>query len=63
MPEHLNHEEYCRRVLEAANRGAQIAIETHRRMGQSVVVWEDGKIKRIPASDIEPQNLEALKSR
>lgn len=57
MPEPLTSERYHRIVLEAANRGAQIAIETHRRMGRSIVVWEDGQIKHIKAKDIAPRAL------
>lgn len=60
MAEKLFGQEYNRIVIEAANRGAQIAIETHRRMGRSIVVWEDGKVKHIPPEEIEPRDLEAL---
>lgn len=57
MANHLSRAEYNRIVLEAANRGAQIAIETHRRMGQSIVVVEGGQIKHIKAADIPPRAL------
>ncbi len=60
MADNLSWPQYNEIVLEAANRGAQIAIETHRRMGRSIVVWEDGAVKHIPPEEIEPRDLEAL---
>ncbi len=57
MRDNLSPEEYDRIVLEAANRGAQIAIETHRRMGRSIVVWQNGRITEISAAQIEPREL------
>ena len=33
------------------------AIETHRRMGRSIVVSENGQIKHIKPRDIEPRAL------
>ncbi|HEX8464668.1 MAG TPA: hypothetical protein VF627_08640 [Abditibacterium sp.] len=33
------------------------AIETHRRMGRSIVVSENGQIKHIKAKDIAPRAL------
>ncbi len=30
------------------------ALEEHRRMGRSIVVWRDGKIVTIPPSQIPP---------
>ena len=33
------------------------AIETHRRMGRSIVVSENGQIKHIKAKDIVPRAL------
>ncbi len=57
MRDNLSREEYNRIVLEAANRGAQIAIETHRRMGRSIIVWQDGRIAEIPPEEIEPRDL------
>ena len=48
---------YSETVLAAANRGAQIAIETHRRMGRSIVVWQGGQIVQIPPEQIAPRDL------
>ncbi|RYX82317.1 hypothetical protein EON83_20200 [bacterium] len=33
------------------------AIETHRRMGRSIVVMENGQIKHIKAKDLKPRPL------
>ncbi len=33
------------------------AIETHRRMGRSIVVMENGQIKHIKARDLKPRAL------
>lgn len=33
-------------------RGASQAIDRHKRLGQSIVVWRDGKVVTIPAEDI-----------
>jgi hypothetical protein len=32
--------------------GAALAIEEHRRMGRSIVVWQDGKVVTVPPEDI-----------
>jgi hypothetical protein len=34
------------------------ALEEHRRMGRSVVVWKDGKVVTIPPSEIPIRNEE-----
>ena len=34
------------------------AIEKHRRLGQYIVVWEDGKIVKLTADQIPPRNIE-----
>lgn len=57
MRDNLSAEEYNRIVLEAANRGAQIAIETHRRMGRSIIVWQNSQVTQIPPEQIEPRDL------
>lgn len=33
------------------------AIEEHRRMGRSIVVWQDGRVVRIPPSQLTPRAL------
>jgi hypothetical protein len=60
MAENISWQQYNQIVLEAANRGAQVAIETHRRMGRSVVVWQDGQIKHLAPHEIEPRDLDSL---
>lgn len=35
------------------------AIERHRRLGEAIAIWEDGKVAVIPADRIAPQNLES----
>jgi hypothetical protein len=32
--------------------GIDLALEEHRRMGRSIVVWQDGKVVTIPPEDI-----------
>lgn len=44
-------------IEEAAQTAVAEAIETHRRMGRSIVVSENGVIKRIRPQDIEPREL------
>lgn len=44
-------------ILEAMREGVANAIETHRRMGRSIVVMQDGKIVEIAPKDIPPRPL------
>jgi len=53
----LEFEELQAKAIEAAREGVLDAIETHRRMGRSIVVWEDGQIKHIKAKDLKPRPL------
>lgn len=41
-------------IEEAVARGVALAIEDHRRAGNPIVVWRDGKIVWIPADQIPP---------
>ena len=46
------------RLIEAAAREAiALAIERHRRLGQSIAVWKDGKVVVVPPEEI-PSNSE-----
>lgn len=45
------------KILEGARQGVTEAIETHRRMGRSIVVMENGVITEIKAKDIAPKPL------
>jgi hypothetical protein len=41
------------RVLAAMRRGVQRALWRHKQLGQSIVVWRDGRVVTIPANEIE----------
>jgi len=36
------------------------AIERHRRLGESIVIWRDGQIVTLTGDEIPPQNVEAF---
>jgi hypothetical protein len=40
-------------VEQAIHRAAVRAIDCHKRLGQPIVVWRDGKVVWIPAEEIE----------
>lgn len=44
-------------VLEGMRKGVAKAIERHRRLGESIVVMQDGKIVEIPVAQITPVNI------
>lgn len=44
-------------ISETMKEAVADAIETHRRMGRSIVVMEDGQIKHIKAKDLKPRAL------
>jgi len=44
-------------IFQAAQEAVADAIETHRRMGRSIVVMENGVIKHIKAKDLKPRAL------
>ncbi len=48
-------------ILRLAQQAVSEAIERHRRLGESIVIWRDGKIVTLSADEIPPQNLEAFK--
>jgi hypothetical protein len=39
-------------IDEALTRGIRQAMAVHKRLGQSVVVWRDGKVVTLPAEEI-----------
>lgn len=41
------------RVLAAMRRGVQRALWRHKQLGQSIVVWRDGRVVTIPANEIQ----------
>lgn len=40
-------------VVEAINLAAREAVARHKALGQSIVVWRDGKVVVVPAEEIE----------
>ena len=54
--EHMTIEEIFRdhkRVMAAMDRGVQRALWRHKQLGQSIVVWRDGRVVEIPAEEID----------
>jgi hypothetical protein len=45
------------KAIEAGREAVLDAVETHRRMGRSIVVMEEGQIKHIKARDLKPRPL------
>jgi hypothetical protein len=48
-------------ILRLAQQAIAEAIERHRRLGESIVIWRDGQIVTLTADEIPPQDLEAFK--
>ena len=46
------------RVQRALERGVRRACRIHKALGVSMVIWEDGQIKEIPAEDLPWEPLE-----
>lgn len=53
----LSREQYDALIETAATKAVAEAIETHRRMGRSIVVCQNGKIVHIKPQDIPPRSL------
>lgn len=49
------------RMLGFAQQAVAEAIERHRRLGESIVIWRDGKIVTLTAEEIPPQDLDAFR--
>lgn len=47
------------KILEGARIAVAEAVETHRRLGQSIVVWRDGKPKWIAPEDIPTRETQS----
>ena len=41
-------------VIEAIDEGRRRALLIHKKLGQSIAIWEDGKVVIVPPEDIEP---------
>jgi hypothetical protein len=54
-------EEKTRIFDDLASLAVAEAIERHRRLGESIVIWRDGEIVTLTADEIPPQNLEQPK--
>jgi hypothetical protein len=52
--EHAKLSSGARREVAIVKSAVAEAIETHRRLGQSIVVWRDGKPTWIAPEDIPP---------
>jgi hypothetical protein len=54
------------RLLAAMDKAVHEAMRVHKLLGQSIVTWEDGKVKIIPADQIpefaEPDATDKMKS-
>ena len=42
-----------------AHVGVSEAIERHRRLGESIVIWRDGQIVTLTGDEIPPQNIKS----
>ena len=40
-------------INEALKRGVREALRRHKRLGESIAVWEDGKVVTIPSEQID----------
>lgn len=54
----LNDDIKARRekILEGVKEGVAQALERHRRLGQSIAVWQDGKVAILEADQIPVQS-------
>jgi hypothetical protein len=44
--------EFHHKVEASVDAGIALALDEHRRMGRSIVVWRDGKVVTIPPEEI-----------
>jgi hypothetical protein len=58
----LSEEAYREKMHKAARAAVSDAIETHRRMGRSIVIWRDGQIVTVPPDQIPPRPLSSEES-
>lgn len=45
-----------RRIDQGVKDAVALAIEDHRRLGQSIVVWRDGRVVIVPPEEIPPMD-------
>lgn len=48
----------AKRIEAAGQRAVRDAMRVHKALGQSVVVWKDGKVVEIPATEIDVPSVE-----
>lgn len=53
--------DWALKITQCAQQAVAEAIERHRRLGESIVIWRDGEIVTLTAEEIPPQNLEQPK--
>ena len=53
----LDISEETQLVLSAAREAVAHAIERHRRLGESIVIWRDGKVVIVPPEEIAPREF------
>lgn len=46
------------RMIEAMDRGVQRALWRHKQLGQSIAIWEDGRVVVIPPEEIDVEKPE-----
>lgn len=51
-----DREELARKIDVGIKTSVADALEEHRRMGRSIVIWRGGKIMNIPAEEIPPRH-------
>ena len=56
----MTNKEKFRLITEGAQQAVAEAIERHRRLGESIVIWRDGQIITLTGDEIPPQNLAAF---
>lgn len=59
----MTNEEKFLVITRGAQQAVSEAIERHRRLGESIVIWRDGKIVTLTADEIPPQDLDAFKKK
>jgi hypothetical protein len=50
-------------IDQAAREGVRQALLRHKRLGESIVVWRDGKVVEIPAEEIQVKETPAALDR
>jgi hypothetical protein len=53
LPQPPGSEFKAREVFEAIQLAGREAVARHKALGQSIVVWRDGKVVVVPAEEIE----------